>query len=132
MADRVTGIGARAKEQALKAFGARLRQLRVAAGLRQQSVAETLDVSDQTVRNWEAGRNEPGPSYKQRIADLYRVPIDPLVGQETDLVDLADPDLSLFFRGEWGEFNDDERDFMKGLILESRDLLRKRREAAGQ
>ena len=51
---------------------------------------------------------------------------------ESDDIDITDPELSLFFRGEWDELTEEEKEFIKGMIRESRELLRKRREGGRQ
>ena len=60
-----------AKRAALKSFGARLQAARNNCGLSQESVAQTLQVSTQTVRNWEAGRTEPSALHKDQLDSLY-------------------------------------------------------------
>ena len=67
------------------------------------------------------------------MAQVYGRTVDWFFGVEIeqkdeDDIDIADPELSLFFRGEWDEFTEDEKEFLKGMIRESRELLRKRRE----
>ena len=52
-------VASAAKQAALTALGERLRAARINAGLTQQKVAERLEVTPQSVRNWEAGRSEP-------------------------------------------------------------------------
>lgn len=61
------------------ARGNRLRALRDRAGLTQQQVARSLDVSDKTVWNWEAGH---GISAKKRheLAELLHVGVEELSG----------------------------------------------------
>ena len=66
-------ISMRAKQAALKSLGARLREARINAGLTQADAADRLEVSTQTVRNWEAGRNEPGGFSIDSLASLYDV-----------------------------------------------------------
>lgn len=73
-------LGASARSKALKAFGERLRSLRVAAGLYQRDIEERLDVAEQTVRDWEAGRNEPVAGHKRQLAELYGLTIEELIG----------------------------------------------------
>ena len=125
-----TSIGAAARRAAIQALGRRLRRFRTDAGITQEEVASRLDVSDTAVRNWEAGRDEPSVQNKNQLAGLFGVAPDLLVGQTTE--DLLDPDLALFFRGEWGEFTEDEKDFVRGLIREARDFVRSRRQEVDQ
>lgn len=72
-----------AKREALKAFGVRVRRARTKIGLTQEAVAELLGVSTQSVRNWEAGRTEPGAEVKSRLAALYQVSVDSLLSEDT-------------------------------------------------
>ena len=52
-------VASAAKQKALTGLGMRLRAARENTGLTQQEVAERIEVSTQSVRNWEAGRHEP-------------------------------------------------------------------------
>ncbi len=54
-----------------RSFGARLRDARERCGLTQAEVAERLDVSWQTVSNWETGQRTPGADYLLDLAALY-------------------------------------------------------------
>ena len=72
------------------------------------------------------------------VADPELIMSEPLVAlrsarphlTDEDMHDIVieDPELSLFFRGEWDELTEEEKEFIKGIIRESRELLRKRRE----
>lgn len=52
-----------------------LRRLREDAGLRQQTVAEALNVSQAAVSRWERGWNGPSKKYRQKLAELYHVDV---------------------------------------------------------
>jgi len=55
-------------------FGARLRELRVAAGLTQQQLADKAGVSQRGLAQWETGRRkEPGWNQIQALADALGV-----------------------------------------------------------
>ena len=77
-------IVSNAKGAALFRLGARLRKARQNSGLTQNEVAGEIGVTAQTVRNWEAGRNEPPRSAIRKLASLYGV------GEE-DLLENLDP-----------------------------------------
>ena len=77
-------IGMAAKHAALKEFGARLQEQRSATSLTQEEVADSLTVSTQTVRNWEAGRTEPSRSDKERLASLYNKSVECFFGEEDE------------------------------------------------
>lgn len=67
----------------------KLRAARTAAALTQESVAEALGVSRQTVSNWETGRTYPDILSVVRMSDLYGVSLDLLLKGEGDVA--ADP-----------------------------------------
>ena len=73
------------------------------------------------------------------LAHAYNKPVEWFFGEEEEPeptpenskendIDIMDPSLRLFFRGEWDEFTEAEKAFVKGMIQHSRELLRKRRE----
>ena len=68
--------------------------------------------------------------YERSVEWLYGEEDESVRDSETDDIDIADPEISLFFRGEWEEFDEEEKEFIKGMIRESRELLRKRREGS--
>ncbi len=82
MARSDRNVGMAAKQAALKALGARLREARSGISLTQEAVAEKLGVSSQTARNWEAGRTEPSRFDKERLAALYGKPMEWFFGQD--------------------------------------------------
>ncbi|MHA3225109.1 helix-turn-helix domain-containing protein [Globicatella sulfidifaciens] len=51
-------------------IGNRIKKLRISKGKTQKDLGELLDLSDTAVRNWENGRNYPGP---ERIKDLSNI-----------------------------------------------------------
>ena len=67
-------VGAEAKRIALIRLGQRLRNARLNVRKTQSIVAEILGTSTQTVRNWEAGRNEPSSWAIGELEHLYSVP----------------------------------------------------------
>ncbi len=64
-------VGSAARHAALSALGQRLRTARKHARITQQAAGEHLGVRTQTLRNWEAGRNEPEHSRLRALASLY-------------------------------------------------------------
>jgi methanogenic corrinoid protein MtbC1 len=65
-------------------FASRLRELRVAAGLRQKDLADSLGVAQTTIANYEQGARFPDEKNLRRIADHFSVSLDFLMGR-TDL-----------------------------------------------
>lgn len=54
--------------------------LRKRSGMTQEVLAERINVSRQTVAKWEKGESEPDCASLMRIASLFNVTIDSLVG----------------------------------------------------
>ena len=67
---------------ALRALGRRLQNARLQAGLTQRVVAGELEVTPQTIRNWEAGKNEPPHRLRRQLADLYGKTVPEIMGQD--------------------------------------------------
>ena len=68
---------------------ARLRKLR---GLSQQEVAEELDVTRQSISQWEAGRTFPSMQKQIALSQLYGVPLEELYPEETTKKEEAETD----------------------------------------
>lgn len=77
-----------------QSFGRRLMNLRKAKGYTQEEVAERLNVSPQAVSKWETDNAYPDITLLVKIADLYEVSVDELLGKskepETKLQDIAE------------------------------------------
>lgn len=59
-----------------------IKQLRKAADMSQEYLARQLSVSRVTVANWEAGINEPTAGNIKKLAKLFGVTADKLLGME--------------------------------------------------
>jgi MerR family transcriptional regulator, light-induced transcriptional regulator len=62
-------------------FAARLRSLRLAAGLRQQDISLALGIAQTTVANYENGHRFPDEKTLGRIADVLSTSLDDLLGR---------------------------------------------------
>ena len=118
----------------LEDLGQRLKHARSQAGLKQSEIALGIQrltgtrVSVQAVRNWERGRHEARREFLEAFAELCGVRAERFVGSLTDgAPDIDDPDLSLFFRGEWHEFTDDEKEFIKAALIERAEFVAKQK-----
>lgn len=69
--------------------GALIRRLRQERGLTQRQLAERLHVSDRTVSKWECGAGSPEVSLLPELAELLRVRVEYLLGEE-QVPNLAD------------------------------------------
>jgi transcriptional regulator with XRE-family HTH domain len=63
-------------------MGARLKALRVAAGLTQEGLARKADVGTDAVRKWETGRRTPGLDMAVKLAEALGVTVGVLAGTE--------------------------------------------------
>ncbi len=64
-------------------LGKRMSELRKASGLTQAQMAQTLNVSQQAVQSWEAGRRRIQISVLPAVAKLLSVSLEGLLGEET-------------------------------------------------
>lgn len=123
-------------------LGQRLKQARVEAGLTQKDAGESIGVDPHTIYSYESDRVNPSGPALRSLAHAYNKPVEWFFGEEEEPepapedteeedIDIMDPSLRLYFRGEWDEFTEAEREFVKGMIRQSREMLRKRREAGG-
>jgi transcriptional regulator with XRE-family HTH domain len=62
-----------------------LRTARTAAQLSVADLATAAEISESTLRAWETGRAQPGSAALKRVADLLRVTVASLIGEEPDL-----------------------------------------------
>lgn len=62
-------------------FAQNLKQLRRENKLSQGDVAKRIEVSQQCVSEWEKGNMEPTMSNLWRLADLFDISVDALIGR---------------------------------------------------
>lgn len=60
-------------------IGRKLKEARQMRGLTQENVAEKLNVSKQTISNWETEKFYPDILYVLQLSDLYQVSLDELL-----------------------------------------------------
>ncbi|PRY81030.1 helix-turn-helix transcriptional regulator [Alkalibacterium olivapovliticus] len=68
-------------------IGKKLKEKRVDANLTQKELSDILHVSRQTISSWEVGRTYPDLNVLLSISELYNVPLDDLVKEDSKLVD---------------------------------------------
>ena len=117
-----------------KELPSRLKQARLLRAMTLEAVAEALDSSFTTIWRYEAGQRRPSGSTLYALAELYGKPVEWFFGKEdsTDDIDIEDPDLRIFFRGEWDEFTEREKEFIRDAIRDARAYLKKRNEMMGR
>lgn len=67
-------------------IGENLMKLRKKQGMSQQEVADLLQVSRQTISNWELNQGAPSIDKAKELAKLYHVSLDDLVGHDIEVV----------------------------------------------
>ncbi len=77
----------------------RLRECREKAGYSQKQVAVILKIAAPSVSNWENGKTNPTHENLARLADLYHVSVDYLMGRDLD--DEAPSDMTDDEREMW-------------------------------
>ena len=62
----------------------KLVSLRKEKGITQLKVAEELDISRQAISRWESGVAMPSPENLRRLCELYSVPLDYLINENSE------------------------------------------------
>lgn len=70
------------KESKMEIFGRRLREVRKSKKLTQQQIADEIGVNRGSYSNWEKGKREPSFENLIKLADLFEVSLDCLLGRE--------------------------------------------------
>ena len=65
-------------------FGERLIDLRKTRKYTREALAEELNISKYTLRNYELSVNEPGSSFLKQVSDFFDVSIDYLMGMTNE------------------------------------------------
>lgn len=68
-------------------IGAKLKDARSRSGLTQEYVAEAVQVSRQTISNWENERSYPDIVSVIRLSDLYDISLDELLKGDEKMID---------------------------------------------
>lgn len=72
----------------------RLKELREEKNLTQSSVAQAIQTSQSNIGRWEKGANEPAASYLIKLANLFDVSIDYLLGVSDDYTSRVSANVS--------------------------------------
>lgn len=65
-------------------FASNLRSVRNKSGMTQPELAKKLGVTVQAISNWEAGRAQPSVKNSKQIAEIFGIPVDALISENTD------------------------------------------------
>ena len=70
-------------------IGKRILELRKKQNITQEQLAEKLDVTRQTISNWELGITKPDIEQIIKISNIFKISIDELLGQKTNNIILS-------------------------------------------
>lgn len=94
-------------------FGIRIKELRTALGMNQVEFGKTLNVTKQSISNWENGNIQPSIDMLIKIANTYSVSTDYLLGiNENRTLDVSG-------------LTNEQVTHLQSLIDDLRDALRK-------
>ncbi len=68
-------------------FHTRMKELRNKQGLSQKLLAEQMGCSQQSIAKWETGGATPNPDALSRLADIFSVSVDYLIGRADPMYD---------------------------------------------
>lgn len=63
----------------MSSFGIFIKRLRIEAGLTQAQLAERMEVSINTIQNWEKGKHKVDHDHYPRLSEVLNIPLDVLV-----------------------------------------------------
>lgn len=66
-------------------FGARLKTERIELGLTQKQVADTMNVSRQTISSWETENSYPDIDSLIQLSDLFHISLDVLLKEDVGM-----------------------------------------------
>lgn len=64
-------------------LGENILNLRKKYGLSQEQLGEQINVTRQTISNWELGETNPNPEQLKRLSNIFNISIDELLDNET-------------------------------------------------
>lgn len=68
-------------------IGKKLKDARIKSGLTQEKVSEEIQVSRQTISNWETEKSYPDIVSVIKLSDLYKVSLDELLKGDKKMID---------------------------------------------
>lgn len=101
-------------------IGQRIRDLRKQKRMSQTELAKSVGVSQTTVTAWETGKAEPSSSAVAKLADIFNVTTDYLLGRpnkqeiKKDDVELSDDDVIMTWRGK--PLSDEDRELIRRIM----------------
>lgn len=109
------------------AFAERLKELRKQAHLTQVELAKLLEIGQSSYADWERGKKKPTQENLVKIAQIFNVSIDYLVGNSEEKLGELD-NIELLFRMNSKGLTEEEKIIFKKELIE---FMRKRKKAFG-
>lgn len=106
-------------------FSQNIYKLRIEMKLTQEDVADRLDVSRQTISNWESGSVSPTIDKVNELAKLYNVTIDELVDVEKPKIEIESSTIIQSLLNQTVEIffgNSAPYEHVKGQVIEVSDI----------
>ena len=83
------------KQRNLETYGSKIKAFRTRAGLTTEQLADALEISSSSVRNWECGLTPPDPEYIYRMFTILDVEPNEFFGIEGAGTTLTDQEKKL-------------------------------------
>ena len=81
-------------------LGQNLKDIRIKNKYNQEDIAEQLGVTKQTISNWEKGKRTPDINHLIKLANIYQVTLDSLIGIDKRTEDIQLLNIILNMRKE--------------------------------
>ena len=108
-------------------FGSRLRDLRNEKKLTQDDLGKMLNVSGKTIGAWERDSRQPNIEAINKIASIFNVSTDYLLGNPEKISDTKTADIeddSIIFTYEGRQIPKEDLEFMRRLMRGTRNDLK--------
>lgn len=80
----------------LAILGARLKMIRAEANMKQKEFAQKLGIATTTYSGYESGKHEPNIEFLIKIADMFELSLDYVVGRSVNKGGIADDEVNQF------------------------------------
>lgn len=99
----------------------RIKEIRLACGIKQADVAQLFNVAQATVSGWESGSREPDFDTLIKMADLFSCSVDELIGRENAPTVEADGERKVIDISKLNPANQDRVEDYISLLLATQD-----------
>lgn len=97
----------------------RIKEIRLARGIKQADVARMFNVAQATVSGWESGSREPDFDALLKMADLFNCSVDELIGREKTPAVEQDGERAILDVTDLSPANRDKLEDYLNLLLNS-------------